>query len=281
MQKLKVVVRLIRLPYLLMLEASGILFIITFQRGIPSVSLMGLVSLVLLFIPSGGFAINDYFDRESDAIVHPERPIPSNQISPLGVVQFSAVMFLAGFIVVLWINWLAVGIAVSWIVFLILYSSFLKRLLGFISNILIGLSIGTIPLFSEAATFQTISLMSLSFVFFPAGMIAGNVLKDVVGIEGDVKVGYPTLAATRGISTAVKVGALFFLVFIIASPFPYIVGAVSLDYLVPIALLDGILFYSVLSLLKKSDIRNVSRQLKVVPMFMILFLTALAAGAFT
>ena len=117
MQKLKVVVQLIRLPYLFMLEASGILFIITFQRGIPSVYLMGLVSLVLFFIPSGGFAINDYFDRESDAIVHPKRPIPPNQISPLGVVQFSTVMFLAGFIVALLINWLAVGIAVSWIVF--------------------------------------------------------------------------------------------------------------------------------------------------------------------
>ena len=158
---------------------------------------------------------------------------------------------------------------------------FFKRLLGFVSNILIGLSIGTIPLFSEAAIFQTISLMSLSFVFFPMSMIAGNVLKDVVGIEGDIKTGYPTLAATRGISTAVKVGALFFLLFIIASPFPYIVGAVSLAYLVPIALLDSILFYAALSLFKKSDIRNVNRQLKVVPMFMILFLIALVAGAFS
>lgn len=264
-----------------MLEISCILFMATFQRGIPSIYLMLLVSLVLLFIASGGFAINDYFDRESDAIVHPERPIPSNQISPLGVVQFSAAMFLAGFFVALCINWLALGITVSCIVFLILYSSFFKQLLGFISNILIGLSIGTIPLFSEAAIFQTISLMSLSFVFFPICMIAGNVLKDVVGIEGDAKVGYPTLAATRGITVAVKVGALFFFLFIIASPFPYIVGAVSLAYLVPIALLDSILFGSALSLFKKSDIRNVNRQLKVVPMFMILFPIALAAGAFS
>ena len=281
MQRLKAAVRLIRLPYLLMLEVSCILFIITFQRGIPNVFLMGLVCLVVFFIPSGGFAMNDYFDRDSDVIVHPERPIPSNQIAPLGVLRFSAAMFLAGFVVALWINWLALGIAVSWIVFLILYSSFFKRLLGFISNILIGLLIGTIPLFSEAAILQTISLTSLSFVFFPTAMIAGNVLKDVVGIEGDVKAGYPTLAATRGVSTAVKVGALFFLLFIIASPVPYIVGAVSFAYLVPIALLDSILFYSVLSLFKKSDIPNVSRQLKVVPIFMVLFLIALAAGAFS
>ena len=281
MQKLKAVVRLMRLPYLFMLEVSCILFMITFQRGIPNVFLMGLVCLAVFFIHAGGFVINDYFDRESDVIVHPERPIPSNQIAPLGVVQFSAAMFLSGFVVALWINWLALGIAVAWIVFFILYSSLFKRLLGFISNILVGLLIGIIPLFSEAAIFQTISLRSLSFVFFSSAMIAGNVLKDVVGIEGDVKAGYPTLAATRGISTAVKVGALFFLLFIVASPFPYIVGAVSFAYLVPIALLDSILFYSVLSLFKKSDIPNVSRQLKVVPIFMVLFLIALAAGAFS
>ena len=138
----------------------------------------------------------------------------------------------------------------SCIVFLILYSNFFKQLLGFISNILIGLSVGTIPLFSEAVIFQTIGLVSLSFVFFPICMIAGNVLKDVVGIEGDAKVGYPTLAATRGISAAVKVGALFFLLFIIASPFPYIVGAINLAYLVPIALLDSILFGSAPSLFR-------------------------------
>jgi 4-hydroxybenzoate polyprenyltransferase len=74
-------------------------------------------------------------------------------MSPLGVVQFSVAMFLAGFVVALLINHQAQGITVFCIVFLILYSSFFKRMLGFISNILIGLSIGTIPFFSEAAIF--------------------------------------------------------------------------------------------------------------------------------
>jgi len=54
---------------------------------------MDLVSLVMLFISSGGFAINDYFDRESEAIVYPERAISSNKISPLGVVQFFGDVF--------------------------------------------------------------------------------------------------------------------------------------------------------------------------------------------
>jgi geranylgeranylglycerol-phosphate geranylgeranyltransferase len=263
-----------------MLEGSCILFIITFQKGVYNIYLMCLASLTLLFTTSGGFAINDYFDRESDAIVHPDRPIPSHQVSPLGVLQFSIVMFIAGFVVALCINLLAFEIAAFSIIFLILYSNFFKRLSGFASNILIGLSIGAIPLFSEAVVFQTISLMSLSFVFFPTSMIAGNVLKDVVGVEGDVKAGYPTLAATRGINTAVKVGAFFFLLFIIASPFPYIVGAVGFAYLVPIALLDSILLYSALSLIKKSNVQNVNKQLRIVPTFMILFLVALMAGAF-
>lgn len=115
-KKLEVLTRLMRPPYRIMLEVSCILFMTTFQRGIPSVYSIGLVSLVLLFITSGRFAIN-YFDRGSDAIVHSGRPIPSNKISPLGVMQFSVAMFLAGFIVTLWINHFALGIAVFCIVF--------------------------------------------------------------------------------------------------------------------------------------------------------------------
>lgn len=70
------------------------------------------------------------------------------------------------------------------------------------------------------------------------------------------------------------------MLFIIASPFPYFAGAVGPAYLVPIALLDSILLYSVLSLIRIATVQNVIRQLRVVPMFMILFLVALIVGTF-
>jgi geranylgeranylglycerol-phosphate geranylgeranyltransferase len=40
-----------------------------------------LIFFSMAFITSAGFAINDYFDRESDAIIKPKRPIPSGALS--------------------------------------------------------------------------------------------------------------------------------------------------------------------------------------------------------
>ena len=282
MQKLKVIVRLIRLPYLLMLEASGILFTITFQRGIPSAYLMGLVSLVLLFIPSGGFAINDYFDRESDAIVHPERPIPSNQISPLGVVQFSAVMFISALGVGFLINPLAFGIVVFNISFLLLYSSFVKKYSGFLSNIAIGLVEGiTIPIFAEAALFQRVSVVSLSFMGFILVGIGINVLKDVAGVEGDKTIGVSSLAIKRGKCTAVRVGALFLVATAISLMVPYVEGVVTVAYLVPMALMGGIILHVAFSLFKKTEAQDVKKLLKRFrTSLLVLFPVALIVGTF-
>lgn len=92
-------------------------FMITFRKSFNNFYLMDLATLTLLFITSGGFAINDYFDRESDVIVHPKRPIPSNHVSPLGVVQLSILMFIARVIIALYINLLAFGIAVFGVIF--------------------------------------------------------------------------------------------------------------------------------------------------------------------
>ena len=60
---------------------------------------MGLVVLTVAFIGVGGAAIDDYFDRESDDVIHPDRPITSHQISLAKAFQFFALMFVAELLV--------------------------------------------------------------------------------------------------------------------------------------------------------------------------------------
>jgi len=263
-RSLKAFIRLIRLPYWLMEGILCVLFIITFQRGFYKPVLMGSAVLTMAFVGAGGAAINDYFDRDSDAITHPDRPIPSHQISPASALQFSALTFLAGLGVSIVINPVVLGIVVLNIILFTLYPHFIKRLSGFLSNLVMGYLGGSIALFAEAVVVQTISVASLSFV----GMIAGgsigfNVLKDVLTLDGDVKVGYPTLAATRGISIAATVGALFLLLSVFASPIPYLVGVVSVVYLLPIVVWGGTVVYSAVALLRKPTAQNVKKRLKM------------------
>lgn len=259
----------------------SILLMISFQRGLHNPSLMGLAILAFVLTCSGGYAINDYFDRESDAIVHPERPIPSKVLSPIGVVQFTVVMFAAALGVGVMINPLAFGIVVFNIVFLIAYPSFFKRRLWFLSNVAIGLVEGiTVPIFAEAALFQRVSVISLSFTGLVFAGIGFNMIKDALGVDGDVKAGYLTLAVKRGPRTAVKVGAVLCLVAPITFVFPYVVGVVSAAYLIPIALMGCIELLFVLSMFRNPNAQNVEKRMRTGIIPVLLFPIALVLGTF-
>jgi len=252
-----------------------------YHVGLRNPGLIGLAILAFFFTAAGGYAINDYVDRESDAIVKPDRPIPSGQITPLGAIQISMVLFLAGLGVAAAINPLALGIAAFATVFLILYAAFFKRRSGFISNIVIGLLAGTvITLFSEATALRTVSIISLCSIGFSLLITGRNVFKDVAGVEGDIKIGVSSLAIKQGKQTAAKVGVLLCLFAIITSPLPYFVGVVSVAYLVPIALMSCMIFYVALSIFKKPSAENVKRQLRTFSASEILIPIALVAGIF-
>jgi geranylgeranylglycerol-phosphate geranylgeranyltransferase len=231
-------------------------------------------------IASGGFAINDYFDKKSDTIVKPDRPIPSGEISPLQAIITSAVLFFTGLVVAFLLNIPCFGILFVDTLLLIFYSAVLKRRSGFLSNMLVGALIGTSFLYGEAAVFNIISVASFSLSLSSFGSIGGNVLRDISSLDGDVKVGYPTLPQRIGPNSSAKIGAVFFLLSALCSPLPYIVGVVNFGYLFPIILWDCILIYSALSIFIKSDLSNVKKQERIVTMAMILLPVALVAGAY-
>ena len=58
---------------------------------------------------------------------------------------------------------------------------------------------------------EQLDLISLSLYPIAFGTIGGNVLRDIFSVEGDAKVGYPTLPQKIGSISAAKVGGVFFL----------------------------------------------------------------------
>jgi geranylgeranylglycerol-phosphate geranylgeranyltransferase len=272
-------VRLLRPSYWLMTGGLSVLVMMTLQRGFPDAYQMTFVFVSAALITSGSFAFNDYCDRQSDAIVKPDRPIPSKQLSPSHALAISGILFLAGLGTASMINLLSFGIILADTALLILYSSFLKRKSGLLSNLVVGLLIGTAFLYGEAALRQTVSLASLSLTFMSMGSIGGNVLRDILSLEGDLKTGYPTLPIRLGTTLSAKIGALFFFLTIVASPVPYLVEAVNPSYLLPIAIWDCILFYSAFSIFRKQDVQNVKKQERLVTMSMILLPISLVVGA--
>jgi geranylgeranylglycerol-phosphate geranylgeranyltransferase len=239
----------------------------------------------MAFITSAGFAINDYFDRESDAVIKPKRPIPSGALSLKQVVAISGVLFAVGLIMASYINWLSFAIIAADSALLLIYSMLVKRKSGFLANVLIGILTGTAFLYGEATISSppTITLISLSLYPIAFGTIGGNVLRDVLSIEGDSKVGYPTLPQKIGSAKSAKVAALFFTLTGVLAPLPslpYFAGHFTVAYLPLILLWSVLLIYSSIRLVTSaSTVQNIRKYERIVTMSMILLPLALIIEA--
>ncbi|MGD0450156.1 MAG: UbiA family prenyltransferase [Candidatus Bathyarchaeia archaeon] len=275
-------VALLRLPYWLMTGGLSLLtaFAITKNPLSLSIQTILLIFFSMAFITSAGFAINDFFDRESDAVINPKRPIPSGALSLKQVVAISGILFVVGLIMAAFINWLSFAIIAADSTLLLIYSTIVKRKSGFAANILVGILTGTAFMYGQATISGTINLISLSLYPIAFGTIGGNVLRDILSIDGDSKVGYPTLPQKIGSVNSAKLAAVFFTLTGVLAPLPYFIGKFTIAYLPFILLWSVLLIYSSIRLATSaSTVQNVRKYERLVTMSMILLPLALIIEA--
>ncbi len=224
----KGLIALLRLPYWLMTGGLALLtaFAIT-KDDFSNLHVVPLIFFSMAAITSAGFAINDYFDKESDAVIKPKRPIPSGALSLKQVITVSAILFAVGLVLAALINWLSFEILAVDSLLLLVYSAVVKRKSGFVANVLVGILTGTAFLYGEATISNTVSLVSLSLYPIAFGTIGGNVLRDILSVEGDAKVGYPTLPQKIGNPKSAKVAAVCFVACGVLAPLPFLIGKFS------------------------------------------------------
>lgn len=284
-------IALLRLPYWMMTGGLAVLTAFAILKGnfadIPTLLgplnvafVMLLTFFSLSFIASGGFAINDYYDRESDAVIKPKRPIPSGALSYKQAVVISGIFFALGLAMSVLINWLAFAIIAIDSLLLLVYSYLIKRKSGFAANLLMGVLTGTAFVYGEATATGTVSLISLSLYPIAFGTIGGNVLRDIFSLEGDAKVGYPTLPQKIGSISAAKVGGVFFLLTGLLAALPYFIGEFSPYYLPLILTWSMLLIYSAIRLFTSaSTVAGIRKYERIVTMSMMLLIFALIIEA--
>jgi geranylgeranylglycerol-phosphate geranylgeranyltransferase len=290
--KAKGLVALMRLPYWLMTGGLAVLTAFAILKGnfsdVPTFLgdlSLGVVTLLtffsMAFIASAGFAINDYFDRESDAVIKPKRPIPSGALSHKRVAAIAGILFALGLALSFLINWLSFAIIAADTILLLLYSYLVKRKSGFAANLLMGILTGTAFLYGQATVTGTINFVSLSLYPIAFGTIGGNVLRDIFSREGDAKVGYPTLPQKIGNVNAAKVGGVFFLFTGLLAPLPFFFGNFTVYYLPLVLIWSALLLFSSASLfLKSSSVADIRRYERLVTMSMMLLPLALIVEGF-
>ena len=271
-------IALLRLPYWMMTGGLALLTSFAITKGALNLNIALLTFLSMAFITSAGFSLNDYFDRESDAVIKPKRPIPSGALSLNQVLAISGFLFVLGLSLAILINMLSFTILLVDSILLIVYSALIKRKSGFAANVLIGILTGTAFLYGEAVTLgieiispANLTLASLSLYPIACGTIGGNVLRDILSLEGDSKVGYPTLPQKIGNKNAANIAAVFFAATGVLAPLPYLLGQFTVYYLLLIAIWSMLLIYSSIRLVASaSSLQNVRRYERIITMSMIL-----------
>lgn len=153
-------------------------------------------------ISAGGYVINDYFDKDIDAINEPQRPIPSGIVSENLAFFVSMALFGFGLLESFLIGYLNFTIAGIWVVFAISYAYRLKRIGYGLESIIFGFMMSLTILYGSIAILHLQDIPYMPIFFFTAFMTlymaAAHITGTLKDIEGDLKAGCKTITILLG-----------------------------------------------------------------------------------
>jgi len=234
------------------------------------------------FICAYSMSVNDIYDIEVDKVNVPDRPIPSGKVSLSGATRISLAVLLAGVACsVLSLDPLAVAVALVYAFLSWLYNSRAKKA-GLVGNLIVASSLA-IPFIyggvisGGSVVGSLLILMALTAFFSGVGR---EVVKAMADVEGDAKRAVNSVARARGMRVASMVGAAFFLLAVVTSWVPLILGLANEIYTVGVLIPDAIFVYLAVAILTKDDPSSAHRVKNIALAGMTLGLVVFIGGAF-
>ena len=191
---------------------------------------------------AAGNAVNDYFDREIDAVNQPGRPLPRGAVEPGWALAFSLLLFSAAVALAITLPPLAIAIAAVNLLALLTYTSWFKGRPG-AGNALVAYLGGSTFLFGGAAVGDVGAAATL-FVLAALATFSREVVKDVEDLAGDAAEGLRTLPAVVGRRPSLRLAGALLLAAVVASPWPYLDGTFGLAYLAVVVPADAVMLYA-------------------------------------
>jgi geranylgeranylglycerol-phosphate geranylgeranyltransferase len=215
-------------------------------------------------LTAASMAINDYYDREIDAVNEPNRPIPSGLIKPEEALVLASVLTAIGVIAAFLTNTTNalcfITAIISWIIS-VAYATVGKRT-GLLGNFLVSTCVA-IPFIYGSLAVNTLESNVLIFASMAFLSNTGReVTKGIADVQGDKLRNIKTLAVRYGEKAAAVTAALFYLAAVLLSPLPLLLNLVSVWFIPPVTITDIGLVASSLMLLKnysREDARKVKR----------------------
>jgi geranylgeranylglycerol-phosphate geranylgeranyltransferase len=247
------------------------------QRNFQTLHIL-LAFLTAYGLTGSSMALNDYFDREVDAVNNPMRPIPSGSVSPGSAVALSAVLAALGLASAALISPQSLIVASAAFAAASAYNWKLKKT-GLAGNMVVS--------FTVVAPFLYGSVISDGVVSGRVGVFAllaflantgREVIKGMTDVEGDARRNVMTIARVRGLQAAARLGAALYLAAVALSPLPYLLGVAGPLYLPAVSLADAGFVYSCFKLLKNPDPETAHRQKNLTLIWMLTALVSFLLG---
>lgn len=211
------------------------------------------------FLTGATMSINDYYDREVDAINEPKRPIPSGLISPNEALAFASFLTIIAFATASLTNWKCLIVAiVAWLVF-VLYQAKGKRM-GLLGNLMVSVCIAMPFIYgSFVAERELVATTSIFVAIVFLSNTGREITKGIVDIQGDKASNIKTIAVLYGEHKAAVAATIFYLSAVSLTPLPWLLRIVSVWFLPFVVLTDIGLVSTSLSLLLDHSRENARR----------------------
>ena len=225
---------------------------------------------------AGGNALNDIYDRETDRVNHPERPLASGQMTVRTAWAFVGASFGLAAVLAAFVNVFALGLVALNAALMFSYEAGLKAR-GAPGNLVIAYLVGSLFLFAGVAVFRgtpeplirTGVLAALASV----ATLGREITKDIEDLQGDVD--RRTLPRRIGVRAASLLAAIALLAGAALSSLPLLFRVLGWGFAILVLPADGMFIYAALH-----SAANPSRSQRVTKYAMIVALAAFLAGAF-
>lgn len=238
--------------------------------GVP----LALAAAAAALFTAGGNALNDITDRATDAVNHPDRPLPAGRLSVRQAGVFAAAAFALAAALGALVNVWCLAIVLANALLMYAYESGLKAR-GFPGNLAIAYLVGSLFLFAGFASYAG-DATRLSRVGVLAALaflttVGREVAKDIEDMAGDVD--RRTLPQRIGARPAGVVAALAFAGGVALSVVPWSSGLVAPAYAAIVVVADGMFIYAALH-----SAARPARAQRVAKYAMVVALAAFLAG---
>jgi len=199
------------------------------------------------------FVFNDIFNIEEDRINAPERPLVQDEVSLRSAFIIGVVALVASILFSVTLGFAPLIIVASALISGMAYNVRLKRT-GLAGNIIVAFDTSLPFIFGSTIINGfgiPLRILVFSLIAFTA-TLGREILKGIKDIEGDMRVGVKTLAASKGVKIAARLSALLLFMAVALSPLPLgmiINETKRVAYLIFVAIADALFIYSAFKVL--------------------------------